>query len=124
MFWESWTVSGHLMRILTAHTRIYGTPAYRAVYYDTRDTPGTVTCTAECTKRWPPLLESDLHLGTDWISAGALSFFDGPDGRQAEYDGHPLYLYAGDSASPMAQGTGNAADGTWFVVTPGLKPAS
>jgi Secreted repeat of unknown function len=123
MFWEIWTVSGHHMQILTAHiVHIYG-PAYRAVYYDTHDTPGAVTCTAACAKRWPPLLESDLHLGMVRLRAGALSFFDGPDGRQAEYDGHPLYLYAGDSASPMAQGTGNAADGTWFVVTPGLRPA-
>ena len=41
---------------------------------------------------------------------------------EAEYEGHPLYLYAGDSSGRWVQGSGNGADGTWFVVTPDLKP--
>ena len=45
-----------------------------------------------------------------------------PDGRQVEYEGHPLYLYAGDSALRQIEGSGNGTDGTWFAVTPDLKP--
>ncbi len=42
---------------------------------------------------------------------------------QVEYDGHPLYLYAGDSSLWEIEGSGNGTDGTWFAVTPDLKPA-
>jgi predicted lipoprotein with Yx(FWY)xxD motif len=121
MFWASTAVAGHRERILFAHT---GDLGGRAVYYDKRDTADTVTCTAACTRRWLPLLESDLGPGSVPFRARALSYLDGPDGRQVEYQGHPLYLHAGDSSARWAQGTGNGADGTWFVVTPDLKPAN
>lgn len=114
MFWASTAVSGHQERVLFAHTSNLGG---RAVYYDTRDTARTVGCTAACTRRWLPLLESELGPGSVPFPARALSYLDGPDGRQVEYDGHPLYLYAGDSSNRWVQGSGNGADGTWFVVT-------
>jgi predicted lipoprotein with Yx(FWY)xxD motif len=119
MYWSSTDVSGHRERILFADTYDLGG---RAVYYDSRDTATTITCTAACTRRWLPLLESELKPGFLALSGRALSYLDGPDGRQAEYEGHPLYLYAGDSSGRWVQGSGNGADGTWFVVTPDLKP--
>ena len=45
-----------------------------------------------------------------------------PDGRQVEYDGHPLYLYAGDSTLRQIEGSGKGTDGAWFAVSPDLKP--
>jgi predicted lipoprotein with Yx(FWY)xxD motif len=75
-----------------------------------------------CTSRWIPLLESDLRRGSLPFNARALSYVNRPDGRQVEYDGHPLYLYAGDSSLRQIEGSGNGTDGTWFTVTPDLKP--
>jgi predicted lipoprotein with Yx(FWY)xxD motif len=53
-----------------------------------------------------------------------LSYVDGPDGRQVEYEGHPLYVYAGDSSVQQIEGSGDGTDETWFAVTPDLKSAS
>jgi predicted lipoprotein with Yx(FWY)xxD motif len=53
-----------------------------------------------------------------WVQPGAAQ----SGSRQVEYDGHPLYLYAGDSALRQIEGSGNGTDGTWFAVTPNLKP--
>ena len=69
-----------------------------------------------------PLLESDLRRGSLPFNARTLSYVNRPDGRQVEYDGHPLYLYAGDSSLRQIEGSGNGTDGTWFAVTPDLKP--
>ena len=113
--------SGHPKRILFADTYNLGG---RAVYYDTRDTATTITCTASCARRWLPLLESDLRRGSLPFSARTLSYVDGPDGRQVEYEGHPLYVYAGDSSVRQIEGSGDGTDETWFAVTPDLKSAS
>jgi predicted lipoprotein with Yx(FWY)xxD motif len=40
------------------------------------------------------------------------------NGNQVEYNGHPLYTYAGDTGP--GQTTGEGAGGVWHVVTPGL----
>ena len=113
MFWAlSMAGSGHGKRILFASTYSLGG---RAVYYDKRDTATRITCTVACTRRWMPLLESDLRRGSLPFNARALSYVNRPDGRQVEYDGHPLYLYAGDSALRQIEGSGNGTDETWFA---------
>jgi predicted lipoprotein with Yx(FWY)xxD motif len=114
-------ISGHREQLLFASTYEHGG---RAVYYNSRDTASTITCTGACTSRWLPLLAPDLRRGFLPFSAKALSYVAGPAGRQVEYDHHPLYLYAGDSSGQSVQGRGNSIDGTWFVVTPALKPGA
>jgi hypothetical protein len=47
---------------------------------------------------------------------GTLAAFDGANGRQVTYNGHPLYTYSGDAAPGDAKGQGKL--GKWFVVTP------
>ena len=122
MYWAlSMAASGHRKRILFASTRDLGG---RPVYYDKRDTATSVTCTAACTRRWLPLLASELQRGSLPFSPGMLSYVNGPGGRQVEYDGHPLHLYAGDSSLRQTEGSGDGTDRTWFAVTQGLKPAS
>jgi hypothetical protein len=71
----------------------------------------------------PALLESELGRGSIPFSERALSYVDGADGRQVEYYGHPLYLYAGTRPNGWVQGSGSGTGGTWFVVTPKLEPA-
>jgi predicted lipoprotein with Yx(FWY)xxD motif len=121
MFWALGMAGpGRGERILFASTYSLGG---RAVYYDKRDRATRITCAVGCTGRWMPLLESDLRRGSLPFTARALSYVNRPDGRQVEYDGHPLYLYAGDSSLKQIEGSGNGTDGTWFAVTPDLKPA-
>jgi hypothetical protein len=45
--------------------------------------------------------------------------------KQATYDGHPLYTFAGDSAPGEAKGNGvNASGGLWYEMTAsGALPA-
>jgi predicted lipoprotein with Yx(FWY)xxD motif len=120
MFWAlSMAGPDHPKRILFASTYDLGA---RAVYYDTRDTATTITCTASCTRRWLPLLESDLRQGSLPFSARTLSCVNGSDGRQVEYEGHPLYMYAGDSLLRQKEGSGDGTDWTWFAVTPDVTP--
>ena len=45
------------------------------------------------------------------FSARTLSYIDGPDGKQVEYEGHPLYLYAGDSSQRWMLGSGDDTKG-------------
>ena len=121
MYWAlSMGGSGHRKRILFADTYNLGG---RAVYYDKGDTASGITCTAACTRLWLPLLESELERGSLPFNARTLSYVNGPDGKQVEYDGHPLYLYVGDSSLRRIEGSGDGTDATWFAVTPGLKRA-
>ncbi len=41
------------------------------------------------------------------------------NGNQGEYNGHPLYTFASDTAPGQTNGEG--VGGIWFVATPGLK---
>jgi predicted lipoprotein with Yx(FWY)xxD motif len=120
MYWAlSIGGSGHSKQILFASTYDLGA---RAVYYDKRDTATSITCTASCTRRWLPLLESDLRQGSLPFTVRTLSYVNGPDGRQVEYEGHPLYMYAGDSLLRQKEGSGDGTDWTWFAVTPDVTP--
>ena len=58
------------------------------------------------------------------INATLISTFARSDGgTQAEYDGHPLYYYAGDLAPGDANGQGLDMFGAkWFALTPAGKP--
>ena len=58
---------------------------------------------------------------------GKLSTITRSDGtKQATYDGHPLYTYAGDTAPGQAKGNGlNASGGLWYEMTvSGATPAA
>lgn len=89
------------------------------LYYLTHDKANTSTCTGGCAGTWPPLLATGSGTPTSATTlSGTLSAFDGANGHQVEYNGHPLYTYAGDSAAGQANGEG--IGGVWFVVTPDL----
>ncbi|MGZ3602712.1 MAG: COG4315 family predicted lipoprotein [Ktedonobacterales bacterium] len=89
------------------------------LYYFTKDTANHSTCTDGCAGTWPPLLASGSGTPTSAATLpGTLSAFDGANGRQVAYNGHPLYTYAGDTAAGQANGEG--VGGVWFVATPDL----
>ena len=57
------------------------------------------------------------------LAAGTIRRSDGT--IQATYDGHPLYLFAGDSQPGMTGGQGiNDNGGLWFAVRTDGTPAA
>jgi len=69
------------------------------IYWFAIDTPTKSNCNGQCTSFWPPLT------GTPSMASGAsltgkfgtIKRADGTE--QATYEGHPLYLFAGDKAA-------------------------
>ncbi len=97
--------------------------ADRSLYYSSSDSPTHVTCRSLCAETWVPFLKPQAPLITP-------PYQNGPSGTlmwvwlsgecQAEYNGHPLYTYAGDLRPDEA--SGNDRQDTWFVVTPDIAP--
>jgi predicted lipoprotein with Yx(FWY)xxD motif len=87
------------------------------VYWFAPDTSTASHCYGACAAYWPPVLGRPAAgpgvtgtIGTIKRTGGAV---------QATYDGHPLYLYIGDSGP--GQDTGNNINlngGLWYQVTP------
>ncbi len=108
---------------------INGTPvltnsAGLTVYWFAPDTSTTSKCTGSCATYWPPV-KGPATAGSG--VTGTLGTITRPDGtKQATYDGHPLYTYAGDTAPGQNKGNGlNASGGLWHEVTvSGTAPAS
>ena len=109
------TVSGSSEQVLTAsdgHT----------LYYNTDDTSTTASCTGGCAGTWPPLLLASGQPASASSLSGSLTTATTGNGRQVEYNGHPLYRYAGDSGADQSNGEGKG--GVWFVTTPSLGSGS
>jgi predicted lipoprotein with Yx(FWY)xxD motif len=90
----------------------------RTLYMFGRDIPDISTCYDACAVAWPPLLTvgspapgqglNSADLGTTVRSNGA---------AQVTFDGHPLYLFAGDKQPGDTMGQGLDAFGArWYAV--------
>lgn len=91
----------------------------KTLYYFTPDTATTAACAAGCISTWPPLLFTGSGSPTSSTTlSGKLSAQTDANGNQIEYNGHPLYLYSGDTAAGQTNGEG--LFGKWFVATPNL----
>lgn len=89
------------------------------LYYYDKDSQGTSTCTGGCAKLWPAYtLDSGQPTGPSDI-AGGLAVFQGANGRQVEYNGHPLYTYVKDENPGDVKGDGIFP--TWHAATPSLQ---
>lgn len=98
---------------------ILATGAGNTLYDFVPDTPTHSACVGNpCALQWPPLLEFGavrVGRGVDRALVGTLRR---PGGTvQLSYDGHPLYLYAGDMTPGMVMGQGISQDGgVWYVL--------
>jgi predicted lipoprotein with Yx(FWY)xxD motif len=88
------------------------------LYYNTKDTATSMSCTGGCAGTWPPLLLTSGQPTSSSSLPSSLTTYSGGNGRQVEYNGHPLYHYSGDSGADQSNGEG--AGGIWFVATPSL----
>jgi predicted lipoprotein with Yx(FWY)xxD motif len=89
----------------------------RTLYLFTPDDGmSTPQCTGSCAQTWPPLKAS----GAPRAEGGAQQSMLGVESGQVTYNGHPLYLYAGDSAPGQTNGQG--VGGIWYVVSTSGDP--
>jgi predicted lipoprotein with Yx(FWY)xxD motif len=85
------------------------------VYLYTPDTGTTSTCYGGCETEWPPVVAEGKPSAGEGAMSTALGTTKRKDGTmQVTYEGHPVYLFAGDKAPGEANGQGD--DGVWWVM--------
>ncbi len=84
------------------------------LYAFSPDTETTSACNDACAEAWPPLPgPAEAGDGADADQLGTITRDDGS--TQATYGGHPLYMFAGDSA--RGDTTGQGSGDKWFVIS-------
>jgi len=92
----------------------------RTLYLFQKDSGTTSECTGACASAWPPLRAN----GKPTVGGGATASLVGTTQRsdgapQVTYNGHPLYLYQGDTQAGDTTGEGSTAfGGGWYAVSP------
>jgi predicted lipoprotein with Yx(FWY)xxD motif len=92
------------------------------LYLFESDTGSTSNCVGSCAGTWPALTTSGDPAASSGADASMLGTSTRDDGAtQVTYNGHPLYLYSGDSAAGEANGEG--IGNVWYAVTTQGTPA-
>jgi predicted lipoprotein with Yx(FWY)xxD motif len=89
------------------------------LYLFEKDTGTKSTCTGACAEQWPQLRASGKPAVGSGLSASEVGTTPRSDGAaEVTYNGHPLYLYAGDSKPGDTNGQGlNVFGGGWFALS-------
>ena len=120
---------------VTTHQTKRGTALAAAnghsLYLFTADKTGSSRCTGSCANTWLPLLTSSRAVAArgSGVNARLLGTIRrGNHALQVTYNGHPLYVFAGDNSPGQITGEGiNQFGGHWYLVnTSGnaVKPRS
>jgi predicted lipoprotein with Yx(FWY)xxD motif len=101
-------------------------PKGRTLYLFRRDSGTKSTCFGACAAAWPPLRAAGKPTvggGADAALLGTTTRADGE--QQVTYNGHPLYLYAGDENAGDTRGQGLTDYGAgWYVLNPAGQQVS
>jgi predicted lipoprotein with Yx(FWY)xxD motif len=91
----------------------------RTLYLFQQDTGTKSTCSGACATAWPPLRASGKPTAGSGVKASLLGTTKRSDGKpEVTYDGHPLYLYQGDSKAGDTNGQGiNGFGAPWYVLS-------
>jgi predicted lipoprotein with Yx(FWY)xxD motif len=87
------------------------------VYWFAKDTPTSSECSGACAAAWPPVLGMPQAASGVTLTGKLGEIMRSGGAMQATYEGHPLYLYAGDTQP--GQVNGNAVDGfgaLWYAI--------
>ena len=95
----------------------------KTLYYFKPDSATKSACFGACAGNWPPLLFTSSGSPTSASTlSGTLTVVRDANGQQVEYNGHPLYTFAQDTAPGQTNGEG--IKGVWFVATSSLPVQS
>jgi len=120
-FGAAYTVDTASIMVKGVSTKVLTDAKGMTLYYVDSDTPSRSSCSGGCAKIWPPLLSASAPATKEPLP-GKLALVKTANGSQVSYNGHPLYVYSGDSAPHQANGQGIA--GKWWVAKVDLKPAA
>jgi len=97
----------------------------RTLYLFRSDSGSKSTCLGACAGTWPPLTATKPTV-SGRASASLVGTSNRSDGKQQViYNGHPLYLYAGDEKAGDTRGQGLTDFGaSWYVLTPAGQQVS
>ena len=91
----------------------------RTVYVFTRDSGTMSECSGACAVNWPPVRATGKPTIGSGANASLVSTTSRSGGaKQVTYNGHPLYLFKGDSNPGDTNGQGlNAFGGSWYALS-------
>ena len=92
----------------------------RTLYLFKADSGRVSACDGACAAAWPPLLAHGNPRVAGGANVSLVSTIQRSSGaRQLAYNGHPLYLYAGDQKPGDVNGQGVTAFGApWYALSP------
>jgi predicted lipoprotein with Yx(FWY)xxD motif len=98
----------------------------RTLYLFEKDSGTKSACYGACASAWPPLRGRAKPVVDSPLSAALVGTTSRSDGMpQVTYNGHPLYLFAGDEKPGDTEGQGSTAfGGAWLALNPSGDQAS
>ena len=92
----------------------------RTLYLWQADTGAKSTCTGACASAWPPLVTTGKPTAGSGVSGTLLGTTKRANAsEQVTYNGHPLYRFAGDTASRQTNGQRSTGFGApSYVLSP------
>jgi len=105
-------INGQMVSVLTTFNGM-------TLYERTSDPAPGSNCTGQCAQMWPPVLSSGTVISTAPIRGNLTVHMTG-NGKQVEYNGHPLYTYSGDMAPGQTKGQG--VGNVWQTISVALQP--
>jgi predicted lipoprotein with Yx(FWY)xxD motif len=123
---SSSTSAAGIKTMSTSKGTVLASAQGRTLYWFAIDTPTKSNCTGTCVQYWLPLTGKPSAAAGVSLPGKFGTIKDSNGKTQATYDGHPLYLYVGDTAAGQVSGNGlNLSGGLWWAMTPsGAKLAA
>ncbi len=89
------------------------------LYMFGKDVGTKSSCYGACAQNWPPLRSAGKPTAGRGADASLVGKTMRTDGKpQVTYNGHPVYLFSGDSSSGNTNGEGtNAFGGIWYALS-------
>lgn len=98
----------------------------RTIYLFEKDSGTKSSCFGGCATSWPPVRASGKPTVGNGLNASLVATTPRSDGQaQVTYNGHPLYLFAGDQSAGETNGQGlTEFGGSWFALSTDGNPVT